>query len=177
MFRTNHSWVRARNLRQLLTLGSPISAKRPSRSVPQTCLKPRNSKVSGLPSTRAHRSAANRPKSSSRVFSSASSRRQLRARLLKVFCVRQILETEHEVIDEAHQVRRALALWFELLLEPQVQGVVQIDVGEHTGDRSALRSSLLGTNNDPILHRSGLEPLTNQAQDHRISDALPDHPL
>src|SRR5690242_4430856 len=57
------------------------------------------------------------------------------------------------------------------------QGVVQIDVGEHTGDRSALRSSLLGTNNDPILHRSGLEPLTNQAQDHRISDALPDHPL
>src|SRR5258708_7446764 len=91
--------------------------------------------------------------------------------------LRQILETEHEVIDEAHQVRLALALWFELLLEPQVQGVVQIDVGEHTGDRSALRSSLLGTNNDPILHRSGLEPLTNQAQDHRISDALPDHPL
>src|SRR5438270_10765093 len=88
-----------------------------------------------------------------------------------------MLETEHEVINEAHQVRRAPALWFELLLEPQVQGVVKIDVGEHTGDRSVLRSSLLGTNNDPILHRYGLETLTNQAQDHRISYALPYHPL
>ena len=36
------------NFRQLFTLGSRITANRPPRSVPETCLKPRNSKVSGF---------------------------------------------------------------------------------------------------------------------------------
>jgi hypothetical protein len=51
-----------------------IRANRPARSIPQTCLKPRNSKVSGLPSLCRNRvTAANRPKSMHRDFSSASS--------------------------------------------------------------------------------------------------------
>src|SRR4030081_1553976 len=56
---------------------------------------------------------------------------------LKVFCVRQILETDHEVIDEAHQVRLALALWLELLLEPQVQVLVEQEFTQHVASLSA----------------------------------------
>jgi hypothetical protein len=43
-----HSRARARNFLQLLVQGIRIRAKRPARSSPQMCLKPRNSNVSGL---------------------------------------------------------------------------------------------------------------------------------
>jgi hypothetical protein len=41
-----------------------------------------------------------------------------------------MLETYHEVIDEAHQVRFASTLLSKFPFEPQIEGVVQIDVGE-----------------------------------------------
>src|SRR6185503_8178047 len=63
--------------------------------------------------------------------------------LFKVFGVCQILEGHHEVIDEAYEVRLALALRLELPLEPQVQRKMQIDVGKDAGDRTTLWSSLL----------------------------------
>jgi hypothetical protein len=69
-----HSRTRARNFLQLLVLGIRMRAKRPFLSTPQTCLKPRNSKVSGLSPCLPSIAAAKRPKSSSRVLSSASSR-------------------------------------------------------------------------------------------------------
>jgi len=49
---------------------------------------------------------------------------------LKDFRVRQILETHHEVIDEAHQIRFASTLSSKFPFEPQIEGVVQVDVGE-----------------------------------------------
>ena len=49
--------------------------------------------------------------------------------ILKRLCVRQILETYHKVIDEAHQVRFASTLLSKFPFEPQIEGV-QINVGE-----------------------------------------------
>jgi hypothetical protein len=54
-------------VRQLFTLGILITANRPPRSVPQTCWKPRNSKVSGLRPACAHRSAGSLPREQSGV--------------------------------------------------------------------------------------------------------------
>ena len=48
----------------------------------------------------------------------------------KGFRVRQVLETHHEVIDETHEIRLASALPSKFPFEPQVEGVVQVDVGE-----------------------------------------------
>src|SRR4030088_54760 len=56
-----------------LVQGMRIKAKRPARSFPQTCSKPRNSNVSGLCPRLRRSTAAKRPKSNSRVFSSANS--------------------------------------------------------------------------------------------------------
>src|SRR5215475_883917 len=49
----------------------------------------------------------------------------------KGLCVRQMLEAPHEVIDEAHEMRLAATLPPELAFPPQVEGVVQVDVGEN----------------------------------------------
>jgi hypothetical protein len=64
----------ARNFLQLLVQGMRIRAKRPARSAPQTCLRPRNSNVSGLCPCLNRSTAARHPKSNNRVLSSASSR-------------------------------------------------------------------------------------------------------
>ena len=48
----------------------------------------------------------------------------------KGFRVRQMLETHHEVIDEAYEMGFASTLSPELAFEPQVKGVVQVDIGE-----------------------------------------------
>src|SRR5258707_14476212 len=63
----------AKNFRRLLSHGTRTKANLPPRSVPQTCLNPRKSNVSGFSPVFARSARTKRPKRITRVFSSANS--------------------------------------------------------------------------------------------------------
>src|ERR1700731_3653277 len=46
------------------------------------------------------------------------------------------LECRHEIISETHQIRLTSTGWFDLLLKPQVEHKVKIDVAQHRRDRA-----------------------------------------
>src|SRR5215472_1573060 len=51
--------------------------------------------------------------------------------LLEMVHVLSILETHHEVVSETHEVRFASTLRFDLLLKPQVENKVEVEVTQH----------------------------------------------
>ena len=85
------------------------------------------------------------------------------------------LESRHEIISKTHQIRLTPTSRFDLLLKPQIEQEVKIDVTQHGRDRTALWSTLLCMDDDPILHRSSIEPLSDQAQNHWVGNAVGYH--
>src|SRR5512145_1420557 len=73
-----------------------------------------------------------------------------------------VLETNDEVISKPHHHHVPSRLLFPPLANPQVQHIVQVDVGQQRTDTSALYRSLLALYEFAILQHSGLEPLLNQ---------------
>src|SRR6516164_9508323 len=51
--------------------------------------------------------------------------------LLEVVHVLSILETRHEIVSEAYEVRFAPTLRFDLLLKPQVENKMEVEVTQH----------------------------------------------
>src|SRR5207245_2188130 len=70
----SHCLHLAKNVRRLLSHGTRTKANLPPRSVPQTCLNPRKSNVSGFSPVFARPARTKRPKRITRVFSSANSK-------------------------------------------------------------------------------------------------------
>src|ERR1700691_1135024 len=60
--------------------------------------------------------------------------------LLEAVHVLPVLETHHEVISETHQISFATTPRLDLLLKPQVEDKVEIEVTEHGRDRTTLWS-------------------------------------
>ena len=118
------------------------------------CVKPRNSNVSGLPEPRAFRSwAAYRPNSISRVFSGCSSKPNFANLLAKIgeepLGVVTVLEARDVVVGEAHDDHVAVRVPPSPLVGPQVEHVVQVDVGEQRRNRCPLRRPLLASPTTP----------------------------
>ena len=98
-------------------------------------VKPRKLKVSGLPSPRCSRSAAAwRPNSIRRVLSgcsdSANSPNRLAHRVEEPPGVGLVLEADDDVVGIAHDDHVAGGLAPSPALGPQVEDVVQVDVGK-----------------------------------------------
>src|SRR6266404_5317120 len=55
---------------------------------------------------------------------------------LEAVHVLSILESRHEIISETHQIRLTPTKRFDLLLKPQVEQKVKIDVTQHRRDYS-----------------------------------------
>ena len=90
--------------------------------------------VSGLPSPRAcRRAAANRPNSISRVFSGCSSKPNFANLLAKLMQeplgVVHVLESDDVVVGEPHEDHVPARVSPAPLVGPEVEHVVQIDVG------------------------------------------------
>src|SRR5690349_20859829 len=107
----------------------------PARVLPQMKVKPRKLKVSGLPRPRRlRRSAANRPNSINRVFSGWQRQCKLPQPLAhlipKALGVALVLEADDEVIGVAHDNHVAGGRVLSPARDPEVEGVVQVDVGE-----------------------------------------------
>ena len=107
----------------------------PARDLPQMKVKPRKLKVSGLPSPRLSRfAAAKRPNSIRRVLSgcsdSANSSQPLAHRLEEATGVGLVLEAHDHVIGIAHDDHVAGGLPPSPALGPEIEDVVQVDVGQ-----------------------------------------------
>src|SRR3982750_1235866 len=114
------------------------SWKVPRRDRPQMWVNPRKRKVSGLPSPRwARRSAAKRPNAIRRVLSgcSGSANSSKRAhRVPEASGIGLVLEADHDVIRVADDDHVPAGLAPSPALGPEVEHVVQVDVGQGRRD-------------------------------------------
>src|SRR5215472_9178927 len=57
--------------------------------------------------------------------------------------IRSILETDHKVVDVAHQLGFAPQPYLDDALEPQVEHIVEVEIAQQHAARTTLRGSLL----------------------------------
>src|ERR1700736_6121137 len=97
-------------------------------------VKPRNAKVSGFPSPRSLRSfAAKRPNSIKRVLSgwsdSAKFPEPVMHRIKEATCVALMLEADNQIVGISHDDHVAPGLLPSPALSPEVEAVMQGDIG------------------------------------------------
>jgi len=88
------------------------------------------------------------------------------------FGVLPILKAEDGIISEADFVRFTPQSGLHLMLEPFVQHLVKIKVGQERADRLPLSSTRFAHEKLAFLHDPCLQPFLDQAQDTWISNAL-----
>ncbi len=151
------------------------------RDLPQMKVKPRKSKVSGLPSPRCARSAAAwRPNSIRRVLSgwsdseNASNRARIasRNRLASASCSKPATT----IIGIAHDDHVAGGLMPSPAFGPKVQDVVQVDVGKQRRDHRALPRSPVTDRHGPVFENARPKPFPDQADDALVADPMFDEP-
>ena len=60
------------------------------------------------------------------------------------------------------------------LVNPEIENVVQVNIGKNRRNHRALRSSLLCLDPPPLLHHARFEPFLDQADDSPVSDPMLD---
>src|SRR6516164_445662 len=86
-----------------------------------------------------------------------------------------VLEAGHVIVGETDQAGLALTLMREDPLEPQVEHVVKVDVGQDRRNWPPLEHPLLRPHDHAIDHGSCPQPFLDQSQDHRVADPKPEH--
>jgi len=116
------------------------------------------------------------------------------ARLLRMQCQRKLRQSSSHVVPEALRISLVLeadddivrvayddhvALGFPPppLLGPQVEGVVEIDVGKQRRDHRALPRSHLPRHHDPVFQDPDLQPFLDQAQHPLVGDPMFQEPF
>src|SRR5215831_10549541 len=140
-------------------------------------MKPKNLKVSGFPSPRFFRfSVAKRPNSIKRVFSGCSSSpnfaslsRNCSKNLLRVL---PVLEPQHSIIRIAHDDHVAARPLLPPCVHPQIQGVVQVEIGKDRRNHRPLRTTFLRLVPLPLFDDARLEPFLYQADYASVSDPM-----
>ena len=158
------------------------------RDLPQMKVKPRKLKVSGLPSPepRDRPPHGDRPPDCDpgaglvRVELERERRQPLAHRLKEAAGVGLMLETDDDVVGIAHEDHVAFGFTPSVALGPEVEPVVQVDVGEQRRDRRALPRPLLCGSNLSRFENPRLQPFSDQADDALVADAVlqqPDEPI
>src|SRR6516225_280063 len=99
--------------------------------------------------------------------------------LAKTVCVGSPLEPEDDVIRIAEDDHLASRILLAPDVHPEIEHIVEIDVGKERRDYRSLRSTCLRLRPFPFLHHPGLEPFLDQAQGAAVGDAVLnelDHP-
>src|ERR1700676_2653197 len=126
---------------------------------------------------------ANRPNSTNLVLVGSRVRPNFPNRRRKASCTRRasaILETDHKVIDVAHQSGFAPQPTLDHPLEPKVENVMKVQVAQQHTDRSSLWGSLFARMDFAIFQNARLQPTPDQIDQARISDSMfnkPKHPF
>ncbi len=152
----------------------------------QQCVKPRKLKVCGLPSPRALRfCAAKRPNRISRVLSgcSCSPKRAKRSRSSteEPLGLESMLESYDEVIGITHQHYIAARVLTTPSLDPQVEHIMKVDVGQQRADAPTLNRPHFALCSLALLQHTGGEPFLDQPHDapvrHTVLDELHQPPV
>src|SRR5580704_3508363 len=85
-----------------------------------------------------------------------------------------VLETDDEVVGIAHDDHVARGLAPSPAFGPQIEGIVQVDVGEQRRDHRSLPRSPVACRHDPVFQDAHLEPFLDQADDALVADPMPD---
>src|SRR6266850_560445 len=78
-----------------------------------------------------------------------------------------------EVVRITDEESTSLQPRLDLLLEPHVQHVVQIDVGQKRRNHTALRGALVRKREAAVFEHSRIEPFSDQSQQHPVAYPLP----
>src|SRR5712691_9343490 len=85
-----------------------------------------------------------------------------------------MLEADDEVVGVAHNDHVARGLALSPALGPQIEHVVQVDVGEQRRDHRSLRRPPVADRHDPVFEDAHLEPFLDQADDAPVADPVLD---
>ena len=110
-------------------------------------------------------------------------RSQLQSKLLhavgecavEVLGVALVLKRDDEIVHKARQIGFALPIFLGSLLKPEVEHIVQIDIGEAGRNRAALRGTGFRPRDDAVFHHARVEPFANQPCDHGVRNTQGDH--
>src|SRR5882672_1033126 len=145
----------------------------------QMCVKPRKLNVSGFPSPRCFRFlTANGPNSSRRVFSGCSSRSNFRIRSVSSAqnCLASdfFLESNDDVVSKPHDDYITVGLLSTPRLNPQVEYIVEIDVGQQRRCTAALGRSFFHTYPLSILQHASIQPFLDEPHNASVRNSMLD---
>jgi hypothetical protein len=106
-------------------------------------VKPKNVKVSGFPSPRSLRSG-----------------------------VALMLEADHQIVGVSHDDHVAPGLVPSPALSPEIETVMQVDIGEERRDHRALTRSPVIHCYDPVFEYTRPQPFLDQVDDALIADPM-----
>src|SRR6201987_692512 len=90
----------------------------------------------------------------------------------KTVCVGSPLEAEDDIVRIADDDYLTSRILLAPDIHPEIEHIVEIDVGKERRDHRTLRSTRLRVRPLPFLHHPGLEPFLDQAQDAAGGDAV-----
>ena len=119
-----------------------------------------------------------------RVFSAATSKpnpsRRVRKLRFKTRGICLVLKASNKVIGKAKIIRLPTTLLKEATTEPQIQHIVQVDIGQQRRKNRALRHAFFAGMNQSVFHKSALEHTLNQPDNSFVSNPMTqklDHPF
>jgi len=92
----------------------------------------------------------------------------------KPFGLVTMLESHNEVIAIAHDDYLALCLLLPPLLNPQVEYIVKVDIGQKWTDTATLNRTHFLLYPLPLFQHTGPQPFSYQANDASVSNAMLD---
>jgi len=91
-----------------------------------------------------------------------------------------MLEAGHKIISITHDNHVAVSLLPSPALGPEIERVVQVDIGEQRRNHRSLSRAPVVHSYDPVFEYARLQPFTDQADDALVADAVflkPDQPV
>src|ERR1700741_2645255 len=92
----------------------------------------------------------------------------------ELFSIRFALESNHDIVCESNDDDIAVRPLSTPRLDPQVEHVMKIDIGQKRRSTSALRRSFLHTYSLPILQHARIEPFLDQSHNAPICNPVLD---
>jgi hypothetical protein len=83
-----------------------------------------------------------------------------------------VFKAGDQVVGVAHDDDVARGLAPSPALDPEVEGVAQLDVGKERRDQRTVARSPVADRHDPLFEDARLEPFLDQADDARVTDPV-----
>jgi hypothetical protein len=92
--------------------------------------------------------------------------------LLEALRVGAVLETDHDIVHVAHQVRLPVQAWFHATVTPPIQHVVEREVAQDHTAAPPVGAPFLARFHPAVFQPPGFQPPSNQAEEAGVSDAV-----